>query len=153
MQAVVTGALDVAKNTFDESKMTLTRIMHMQADLLHGVCNVRSCECQPLQCSRQLPVLRWIRYRCATSCWQLRLDVDRCRDRSAIGHASTIKQVFSILSLREAEAACRPGDLDPKEEVKVAHVLDSKLSLELGDDVLKKSRRGSRDDHVVDVQV
>ena len=47
---------------------------------------------------------------------------------------------------------CRPGDLDAKEEVKVAHVLDSKLSLKFGDDVLKKSQRGSRDDHVVDVQ-
>ena len=41
---MISGALDVAKNMLDERQMTFTRIVHMQADLLHGMGIVQPCE-------------------------------------------------------------------------------------------------------------
>ena len=42
--------------------------------------------------------------------------------------------------------------IDAKEEMQRPHVLDGKLGLQLGDDVLEKSIGGGAQHHVVDVQ-
>ena len=57
MQPVISSTLEVAENALDESEMTFMRIVHVQADLLHGVCNIWTREGHPLKCSGNPPVL------------------------------------------------------------------------------------------------
>ena len=144
--------MEVVENALDESEMTFTRIVHVQADLLHGVCNIWTCEGHPLECSGNPPILRRIRHWFSTGCRQFRIDIDRRRDRAAVGHAGTIKQLFGILSLRQVKPTGRPSDPNTQKEVEVAHVFYYKFRLELVDDLPKKSRSGGRDDHIVNVQ-
>ena len=54
MQAVISGALDVAKNILDERQMTFTRIVHMQADLLNSVGYIWPSEGEVLKCPCRL---------------------------------------------------------------------------------------------------
>jgi hypothetical protein len=48
LEAVAEGALDVGKNTLDQREMLVSRIMHVKTNLLHGVCDVGTCECKVL---------------------------------------------------------------------------------------------------------
>jgi len=47
-KTVLHSAFDISQNAFDESKMGLTGVMHIQANLLDGMSNVRPCERQVL---------------------------------------------------------------------------------------------------------
>ena len=46
-------AMKIAKNTLDEHIVRLMRIINMEIDLLHGVCNVWMSECEILQGSNE----------------------------------------------------------------------------------------------------
>ena len=60
LEAVAEGALDVAKNTLDQREMLVSRIVHVKADLLHGVRDVWTCERQVLQGTGETAIFRRI---------------------------------------------------------------------------------------------
>ena len=39
---MIEGAIQIAKDTFDERKVRFTRVMHMETNLLHDISNIRS---------------------------------------------------------------------------------------------------------------
>jgi len=57
---VTKRALDVPKNSFDQSQMLIARVVHVKTNLLHGVGDVRTSECQVLKSTCQAAVGRGI---------------------------------------------------------------------------------------------
>jgi hypothetical protein len=51
------------KNSFDQDRMLITRVVHVEANLLHDLGNIRTSECQVLKCARETTVLRRINNR------------------------------------------------------------------------------------------
>jgi hypothetical protein len=82
---------------------------------------------------------------------QLLLGIDRRGSRLAVCHASTIKDVFRVLSLCEEEAGVITTYLDAEEKPQGAEVFDGKLSMEFFDDALQQLCVRRRQDDVVDV--
>jgi hypothetical protein len=70
----------------------------------------------------------------------------------ALGHASTLKEILGILSLRQKQAARRPRDGDAGEVMQGAKICHGKLRVEASHDVLKKCWGGCDYDDVVHVQ-
>ena len=48
-KTVVESPFEVTKNSFNNKKMRLTGIVHVEANLLNGIGNVRSCESNVLE--------------------------------------------------------------------------------------------------------
>jgi hypothetical protein len=55
-KSMIDGALEVAENSLGSHKVNFPGVMHVQADLLNGVGNVRPCKSQVLECTYQTPV-------------------------------------------------------------------------------------------------
>ena len=95
--------LDVAQNPFYQLKVSITWIMHKQANLLYNMREVWPGECQILKGSNNTSIVRRIRNRFAISCRQFTLGVNRCRDGVAIQHVGPFQEFISILLLREKQ--------------------------------------------------
>jgi hypothetical protein len=66
--------------------------------------------------------------------------------------ASTIKELMSIHPLVKKEPIRTPNDLSPKEVVKRAHILDSKLSTKTISKLSKKLRGTCCQDNIIHVE-
>ena len=55
-QPIVDGAAEVAEEALESSQVGLLRIMHVETDLLHGICDVRPDESEVLKCTSKTPV-------------------------------------------------------------------------------------------------
>ena len=93
------SATDVTKNAFQCSKVRLSRVVHMETDLLHGVGDVRPSEGEVLKGTSKAPVpggvLDWVT--CGPR--ELRLRVDWGRAALAINHLGPLQNVKSVLPL------------------------------------------------------
>lgn len=83
---------------------------------------------------------------------ELAIGVDGRGAWSTICHASSIENVESILMLIKEEARVRTLDLDAKEVVEGAHVLESELAVDDGDDVSQQTHRRCCDHNVINVE-
>jgi hypothetical protein len=70
----------------------------------------------------------------------------------AVGHASTLKKLESVLALRKHHAGRSPCDRDAEEERQGAEISHGKLGVELLREALKEPSSGGGDDDVVHVQ-
>jgi hypothetical protein len=131
------GALDVAKNSLDEGQLLVARIMHVKADLLHCVGDVRTSEGQVLKRTGQTPVLGRISDGGAGGSGQLRRGVHGSRCRVTRAHAGTLKNLESVLGLREEHPVGVAANCETKEVVQLAQVGHGELGAEGGDDSLK----------------
>jgi hypothetical protein len=108
------GALKVAKNPLGSSKVNFPRIMHVKADLLHGVGDVRPCESQVLEGAHKAAVGCGISnsrtaHKAAVGCGISNSRTNISRDfgtsvdwggaRIAGAHAVALQDVQSILTL------------------------------------------------------
>jgi hypothetical protein len=57
LQTVVKSTLKISKDTLDQGKMRLTRIMHVEANLLYNISNVWPSECQILKSTSKVAVV------------------------------------------------------------------------------------------------
>jgi hypothetical protein len=57
-KTVVWRPLKIAQDALHGRQMGLSRVVHVQTDLLHGVGDVGPCECQVLESSCNAPELR-----------------------------------------------------------------------------------------------
>ena len=57
---MIEGAIQIAKDTFDERKVRFTRVMHVKTDLLDSVSNVRVSESSILECTGKATVMRMV---------------------------------------------------------------------------------------------
>jgi hypothetical protein len=56
LQAIGDSAFDVAKNPLQKREVFFPWIVHMQADLLNGVSDVRSCKGKVLKTTSQIAI-------------------------------------------------------------------------------------------------
>jgi hypothetical protein len=98
--------------------MGLSRAVHVQIDLLHGVDDVKPCECQVLESSCNASELRDVlNGRPRVPC-QLRLEVDWSRARLAVHHDRTFEDVKRVGALMEEQTIRTTLDGDAEEVVK-----------------------------------
>jgi hypothetical protein len=57
MKTQVKSTPNVPKNALESCQVRLSRIVHVETDLLHGVCNVGPCEGQVLQGTSKTAVI------------------------------------------------------------------------------------------------
>jgi hypothetical protein len=77
--------------------------MHVKADLLDGVGNVGTGERQVLEGPGEAPKVSRISNKRPGLSGELGLHVHRCRNRFAVHHASSLKNIESKLTLSEEE--------------------------------------------------
>jgi hypothetical protein len=75
-QAIAHRAAEVAEETLEGSEVGLSRIMHMKAQLLNRISDVRSSEGEVLKSTSKTPVRGGIRHRVPLSLRQLALRVN-----------------------------------------------------------------------------
>jgi hypothetical protein len=86
----VHNATDVSKNPFHRGPVSISRRMHVEADLLHGVLQLRASESQVLQTTNNGVIVRHIRSRRSSGSGELGVRVDRSGRRRAVKHPSTL---------------------------------------------------------------
>jgi hypothetical protein len=69
-----------------------------------------------------------------------------------VKHTSTVKKLMSILPLMKKEPVRAANNLNTKEVVKRAHILDSKLSTKTISKLAKKLRSACRQDNIIHVE-
>jgi hypothetical protein len=103
-QAVVEGALEVPKDALRDREMGLTGVVHVEAHLLDRVGNVRPGEGEVLESPSQAAVGSRVADEGPHVGGDLDLSVDQRGAELAVAHASTLKDILSILALVEEEA-------------------------------------------------
>jgi hypothetical protein len=83
---------------------------------------------------------------------ELGLRVNRRTHRMTVKHASTVKELMSILPLVKKEPIRMLNDLNPEEAVKRAHILDSKLNTKMISKLSKKLRGACYQNNVIHVE-
>jgi hypothetical protein len=102
-QAEVEGALEVPKDALCGREMGLMRVVHVEAHLLDRVGNVGPGEGEVLESPSQAAVGTRVADWGAHVRGNLGLSVDWCGAGLVVAHASTLKDVPSILVLMEEE--------------------------------------------------
>jgi hypothetical protein len=88
--------LEVAQDVLHDRQMVLSRIMHMQTDLLHCGGDVSLCEGQVLESHCSAPKLGSILNRRTRVCSELHLQVDQSHARLTISHGCTLDDVQRV---------------------------------------------------------
>jgi hypothetical protein len=94
------------QNVLHGGKVGLPRILHVEADLLDGICVVGAGERQVLEGPSEAPEVSQISNRRPRLGGHLGLCVHWRRNRLAFHHASTLKNIESKLALSEEEHVC-----------------------------------------------
>jgi hypothetical protein len=100
-KTVVRHPLEVAQDVLHGCQMGLSRIMHMQIDLLHNIGDVGSCEGQVLESPCNAPKLGSILNRRLGVCSELCLEVDQNRARLTISHGCMLDDVQRVSAVME----------------------------------------------------
>jgi hypothetical protein len=115
-QVVAHSASEVAEEALEGSEVRLPRIMHMKAQLLNRISDVRPSEGEVLESTSKTPVRGGIRHRVPLGLRQLALRVNWSGAGVAIGHPSSLKDVKSVLPLVKKSSRMMRNS-DPKEVV------------------------------------
>jgi hypothetical protein len=126
--------------------------MHVEAYLLDGVGDVRAGECQVLAGPGKAPEVSRISNRRPRFGGDLGLRVHRCRNRFAVHHASSLKNIESKLTLSEEESASLMFYGDPQEMMEGPEILHGEFLLEGRYGLLQKCCAGSGEDNVINVK-
>jgi hypothetical protein len=150
--SVVEGALETPKDALRGREMGLTGVVHVEAHLLDRVGNVGPSEGEVLESPSQAAVGSRVADGGPNVGGDLDLSVDRRGAGLAVAHASTLKDVPSILALVEEETVRPLLYCDAEEVVERAEVLHRELQLESCSSMLEKLRVQGGEDDVVDVE-
>src|SRR6185437_6819748 len=112
--------------------------MHMKADLLNSICEVRPGESEILQGASKTPVGSRISHRITHISRQLHLSVDRSGAGLAISHPSPLQNIKCILPLVKEKARRARLNSNAQEVVELTKILHSNLLLQIRDDALKQ---------------
>jgi hypothetical protein len=88
-------------------------VVHMKADLLDCIRDVKPCESEilegPCKAAKICRISHWI----TNSARQLGIDINWGGAGLAFSHASAVKDVNHVLTLRQKQTSCRVLDLHP----------------------------------------
>jgi hypothetical protein len=104
VEAEVQGVSQIAQDVLHRGEVRLPGIMHMKTNLLDGICDVRESEYQVLEGPDEAPELSRISNMRPGSGGDLGLHVHGRRDRLAVHHTNTLKDIESELVLSEEES-------------------------------------------------
>jgi hypothetical protein len=90
--------------------------MHVQADLMNGIGDVRAGERQILESTHQAPISGWISDG-GTSSTKLGLCVNQSGACIALSHSCTVEDIEDVLPLREEHASRRARNSNTKKIV------------------------------------
>jgi hypothetical protein len=100
---MVDGALKVPKDALHSREMGLTGVVHVEAHLLDHIGNVGLDKGEVLECPSQAAVGSRVADKGPHAGGDLGLSVDRRGAELAVAHASTLKDIPSILALVEED--------------------------------------------------
>jgi hypothetical protein len=109
--------------------MRLTRVVHMQTDLLHGIGDVRLCEGRVLESPYNAPKLGGVLNKRPGVDSKLRLEVDRSRARLTVSHGRTLDDVQHVGELVEEHTVWTVLDSNVEEVVKRSEILHHEFLL------------------------
>jgi hypothetical protein len=131
-QAEVGRPAKIAQDALHDRQVGLSRVVHVQADLLHGVSDVGPCERQVLEGSGNTLKLRGVRNRRPRVVSQLHLEVDWSRTRLAVCHDCPLEDVKRVDALVEEQPVWTTLDGDAEKVVKRPEVLHGEFPLKSG---------------------
>jgi hypothetical protein len=136
-KTVVRRPLKIAQDALHGRQIGLSRVVHVQTDLLYGVGDVGPCECQVLKSSCNAPELRGVlNGRPRVPC-QLCLEVNWSRARLAVCHDRTFEGVKCVGALMEEQTIRTTLDGDAEEVVKRHEVLHGEFPLKSGNGTMQ----------------
>ena len=109
--------------------MWLAWIMHVQANLLDGISNIRLGECEVLQSACKTLEVRGVLNWWTIDC-QLGIGVHWSRARFALSHTSAIQDVKHVLPLRKEKTETTTLYVHPQEVVKLTQICHAELLLQ-----------------------
>jgi hypothetical protein len=127
-------------------------IMHVEADLLDGVGDVRAGECQVLEGPGEAPEVSWVSNRRPGLSGDLGLRVQWHRSWLAVHHTSSLKNIESKLTLNEEESASLMLYGDAQEMMEEPEILHDEFLLEDRYGLLQKCYAGSGEDNVINIK-
>jgi hypothetical protein len=98
MKTKIQSALKVAENALHSAKMRLPRVMHIEADLLNSISNVRTSEGEILKCSSNTAIVSGVGDGDTIS-RKLGVSINRSTTRLAVSHTGTLQNIQHILTL------------------------------------------------------
>jgi len=128
-KTAVNCATNVAKKPLQRGKMRLSRIMHMKADLLNCIRNIRPGESEVEQGTSDTLVSSRVSNRSTLSCRKLGLSIDRSGTRLAVSHTRSLQNLKCILALVKEEARGTRLNSDTQKVMELTEILHSKLLL------------------------
>jgi hypothetical protein len=126
--------------------------MHVEADLLDGVGDVRAGEHQVLKGTSEAPKVSWICNRRPGLGGDLGPRVHRHRNRLAVHHANLLKNVEVKLTLSEEELVSLMLYGDFQEMMEGPEILHGEFPLEGRYGLLQKSYAGCGEDNVINIK-
>jgi hypothetical protein len=150
LKTVIKSALNVLENPLDQGEMRLPWVMHIEANLLDGISNVRSGECEILQGAQEAMILCHIRD-WGTIRRELGTCVNRSRTQFAIRHPDVLKNINHILALWEKETPTLLSNWDTQEVMQCAKILHGEFCSESINNPTEQQIRGSCEDDVVHI--
>jgi hypothetical protein len=130
----------------------LLRVMHVEADMLDSIDDVRTGECQILWGTNEAPKLSQISNRRPILDRDHCLHVHGCRNWLAFHHAGVLKDVKSVLVLREEELIWSLLYGDSQEVMEGSEILHGELSLEGRYGVLQEHCAGCCKENVINIK-
>jgi hypothetical protein len=127
-------------------------IMHVEADLLDVVGDVGAGEHQVLEGPSEAPEVNWINNRRPGLGGDLGLCVHQRRNRLAVHHASSLKNIESKLTLSEEELIHLMLYRDSQKMMEGAEILHAKFLLDGRYGLPQKCCAGCGEDNVINVK-
>jgi hypothetical protein len=129
----------------------LSRVVHVQEDLLHDISDVGPCECQVLEGSGNALELRGIYNRRPRVISQLRLEVNWSHTWIAVHHDCPLDDVKCVGTLVEEQPVWTMLDGDAEEVVKRSEVLHGEFPLKRGNSATQKLRVVCSQDDIINI--
>jgi hypothetical protein len=148
-QVEVRRPTKIAQDALHDRQVWLPRVVHVQADLLHDISDVRPCERQVLKGSDNAAELRGVHNRRPRVVSHL--EVDWSRTQLAVRHDCQLEDVKRVGALVEEQPIWTTLDGDAEEVVKRPEVLHGEFPLKSGNNATQKLRAGRSQDDIISI--
>jgi hypothetical protein len=126
--------------------------MHVQADLLDGICDVGAGERQVLEGPSEATEVSQMNNKRLRLDGDLCLCIHRCQNRLAVHHARSLRNIVSKLTLSEKVLVCLMLYGDSHKMMEGSDVLHDEFPLEGRYSLLQKCYTGCIKDNVINVK-
>jgi hypothetical protein len=149
---MIESTLKVAKDPLGCNKVNFPGIMHVQADLLDSIGDVRPGECEILESTSKTAISSRVFNRWTSISRHFGTSVDRGGARFAVAHAMASKYVQCVLSLGEIHAVFLSLNSHTKKMMDGPKIFHSKFFLQCIYNLLKERLRGGSQDNIVHIE-